>query len=52
MDQSSYSSSVTPFPAHALLTDTADGKPAVNPCVSENDTTKECICDLEVVLLL
>ncbi|CAB3250856.1 unnamed protein product [Arctia plantaginis] len=48
LEQSSYSSSVTPFPAHALLTDTADGKPAVGACVSENDNTKECICHLEV----
>ncbi|XP_047019690.1 out at first protein [Helicoverpa zea] len=48
MDQSSYASAVTPFPAHALASDSADGKPAVGPCVSETDHTKECICHMEV----
>uniref|UniRef100_A0A2A4JIC8 Out at first protein n=1 Tax=Heliothis virescens TaxID=7102 RepID=A0A2A4JIC8_HELVI len=48
MDQSSYASAVTPFPAHALSSDAADGKPAVGACVSETDHTKECICHIEV----
>lgn len=48
VEQSSYNSAITPFPAHALSADTTDGKPAVGPCIAENDVSKECICDLEV----
>lgn len=48
VEQSSYASEVTPFPAHALSSDTADGKPIVNVCIGEIDPTKECICHLEV----
>ncbi|KAF9805729.1 hypothetical protein SFRURICE_009361 [Spodoptera frugiperda] len=48
LDQSSYATVVTPFPPHALSSDTTDGKLAVGACVSETDRTKECICHLEV----
>ncbi|XP_013192754.1 out at first protein [Amyelois transitella] len=48
LDPSSPSSAVTPFPEHALITDTSDGKPAVPPCLNESDNTKECICHLEL----
>ncbi|XP_026752167.2 out at first protein [Galleria mellonella] len=48
MDQSSYMSAVTPFPAHALSSDAADGKQAVAACVTETDMGKECICHLEI----
>ncbi|XP_013142536.1 PREDICTED: out at first protein [Papilio polytes] len=48
MSQLSYSAEVTPFPANALSADTSDGKPGVGPCVAENDTSKECICHIEV----
>lgn len=48
IDQSSYSSAVTPFPAHALATDSMDGAPSVGACVAEPDATKECLCHLEV----
>ncbi|XP_047530100.1 out at first protein isoform X1 [Vanessa atalanta] len=48
MEQSSYSSEVTPFPAHALSSDTSDGNPSVSVCVAEKDASKECICHLEV----
>ncbi|XP_063365625.1 out at first protein [Cydia amplana] len=44
LDQSSYGSLVTPFPARAL---DADGA-ALPPCVSETDRGKECICHMEV----
>ncbi|XP_059049608.1 out at first protein [Achroia grisella] len=48
MDQSSYTTAVTPFPAHALASDSADGNPAVAACVSETDMSKECMCHLEI----
>ncbi|XP_068632695.1 out at first protein [Battus philenor] len=48
MEQSSYSSEVTPFPPNALSPEMVDGKPTVGPCVAESDTAKECICHIEV----
>ncbi|KOB65754.1 putative out at first [Operophtera brumata] len=48
IEQSSYTSAVTPFPAHTLLSDSPDGKPAVAPCVAEPDPAKECMCHTEV----
>ncbi|KAJ2942537.1 hypothetical protein O0L34_g2004 [Tuta absoluta] len=48
LEQSSYSSAVTAFPAHALASDSADGLPGVTACVSETDQAKECLCHLEV----
>ncbi|XP_045494686.1 out at first protein [Colias croceus] len=48
MDQSSYASEVSPFPEHALPSDSADGAPRVGACVAETDAAAECICHLEV----
>lgn len=46
LDQSSYGSAVTAFPARALA-DAADGA-APAPCVAETDRSKDCICHMEV----
>lgn len=48
LEQSSYTSLVTPFPAHALISDSLDGKQVVGACVSEKTGDKECICHFEV----
>ncbi|XP_045768893.1 out at first protein [Maniola jurtina] len=48
VEPSSFSSEVIPFPPQALTSDTAEGSPAVSVCVAETDTSKECICHLEV----
>ncbi|XP_026314099.1 out at first protein [Hyposmocoma kahamanoa] len=48
LEQSSYSSSVTPFPAHALALDEAEGAPGIRACVAETDAAKECQCHVEV----
>nr|XP_037870576.1 out at first protein isoform X2 [Bombyx mori] len=47
LEQSSYTSVVTPFPAHALASDVSEGTPLA-ACVSEPDPAKDCICHLEV----
>lgn len=46
--EQSYASEVTPFPAHALSSDSSDGNPTVSVCVAEKDASKDCICHLEV----
>lgn len=48
MEQSSYTTAVTPFPEHALSSDVVNGKSPVGTCALETDHTKECICHLEV----
>ncbi|CAH4037610.1 out at first protein [Pieris brassicae] len=48
MEHSSYASEVSPFPEHALASDTSDGSPFVPACVAETDSAHECICHFEV----